>query len=280
MARSSANSLLQRELLDTIKGLRSTIENLQTTIEELRKALSESQERERVAKEQIEVMSKRLFGRSSEKHMAQSEGQMDFFNEIEVEADKAPAEEEPFADDPEDTQETEEKKRKRRTLRAEMFMGLRVVEEPPIELPEDQQVCDNCGTRMKPAGKRLVREVLKFQPAQLTLHRIYVQTYECPECKTNGVKNSIKNGKAPDALIPHSYASEPVLAHAMYQKFANAVPLCRQEKDWQQIGAALSRGTLGRWIKVCSDEYFVPIYQYFHRRLLGRQFAMADETGL
>lgn len=42
MARSSANSLLQRELLDTIKGLRSTIENLQTTIEELRKALSES----------------------------------------------------------------------------------------------------------------------------------------------------------------------------------------------------------------------------------------------
>lgn len=130
MARSSANSLLQRELLDTIKGLRSTIENLQTTIEELRKALSESQERERVAKEQIEVMTKRLFGRSSEKHMAQSEGQMDFFNEIEVEADKAPAEEEPFADDPEDTQETEEKKRKRRTLRAEMFKGLRVVEEP------------------------------------------------------------------------------------------------------------------------------------------------------
>ena len=280
MARSSANSLLQRELLDTIKGLRSTIENLQTTIEELRKALSESQERERVAKEQIEVMTKRLFGRSSEKHMAQSEGQMDFFNEIEVEADKAPAEEEPFADDPEDTQETEEKKRKRRTLRAEMFKGLRVVEEPPIELPEDQQVCDNCGTRMKPAGKKLVREVLKFQPAQLTLHRIYVQTYECPECKTNGVKNSIKNGKAPDALIPHSYASESVLAHAMYQKFANAVPLYRQEKDWQQIGAALSRGTLGRWIKICSDEYFMPIYEDFHRLLRGRQFAMADETRL
>ena len=112
MARSSANSLLQRELLDTIKGLRSTIENLQITIEDLRKALSESQERERVAKEQIEVMTKRLFGRSSEKHMAQSEGQMDFFNEIEVEADRAPAEEEPFADDPEDVQETEEKKRK------------------------------------------------------------------------------------------------------------------------------------------------------------------------
>ena len=65
MAHSSANSLLQRELLDTIKGLRTTIESLQTTIEDLRKSLAESQERERLAKEEIEAMKKRLFGRSS-----------------------------------------------------------------------------------------------------------------------------------------------------------------------------------------------------------------------
>ena len=66
----------------------------------------------------------------------------------------------------------------------------------------------------------------------------------------------------------------------MYQKYVNAVPLYRQEKDWAQMGAFLSRGTLGRWIKVCSEEYFVPLYEYFHRLLLGREFAMADETRL
>ena len=53
MARSSANSLLQRELLDTIKSLRSTIESLHGTIEDLRKALAESQEKERLAREEI-----------------------------------------------------------------------------------------------------------------------------------------------------------------------------------------------------------------------------------
>ena len=84
MANSSANSLLQRELLDTIKGLRTTIESLQATVESLQKSLAESQERERLAKEQIEVMTRRLYGRSSEKHMAQSEGQLDFFNEVEL----------------------------------------------------------------------------------------------------------------------------------------------------------------------------------------------------
>ena len=88
MAHSSANSVLQRELLDTIKGLRATVESLQSTIEDLRKSLAESQERERLAKEQIEVMTKRFFGRSSEKHMVQSDGQLDFFNEIELEADR------------------------------------------------------------------------------------------------------------------------------------------------------------------------------------------------
>ena len=88
MAHSSANSLLQRELLDTIKSLRATIDNLNSTVEDLRKALAESQAREKNLQEQIETMTRRLYGRSSEKHMVQSDGQLDFFNEVELEADK------------------------------------------------------------------------------------------------------------------------------------------------------------------------------------------------
>ena len=277
MARSSANSLLQRELLDTIKGLRATIESLQATIDDLRKALAESQERERLAKEQIETMNKRLFGRSSEKHMVQSEGQLDFFNEVELEADKQQEEEFSYEADPELIPTQEEKKRNPRTPRKEMFKGCPVTEEI-IDLPSDEQICDVCGSQMEVIGKRTVREELIFTPAKLEVRRTIALVYGCPECKENGEKASIKVAKAPDALIPHSYASKSVVVHSMYQKFANAVPLYRQEKDWQQMGALLSRGTLGRWIKICSDEYFVPIYEYFHRLLLGREFAMADET--
>ena len=96
MAHSSSKSVLQRELLDTIKSLRTMNESLQTTIEDLRKALAESQVREKNLQEQIEAMTKRLFGRSSEKHMVQSEGQLNFFNEIELESDKTQEEEFPF----------------------------------------------------------------------------------------------------------------------------------------------------------------------------------------
>lgn len=128
--------------------MRTTIESLQATIEDLRKALAESQERERLAKEEIDVMKKRFFGRSSEKHMVQSDGQLDFFNEIELEADKQQEEEFPYEPDPELSVEKEEKKRKPRTPRKEMFKGL-LVEEETIDLPEDQKTCSVCGTRME-----------------------------------------------------------------------------------------------------------------------------------
>ena len=279
MARSSANSLLQRELLDTIKSLRSTIESLQGTIEDLRKALAESQEKERLAREEIESMKRRFFGRSSEKHMVQSEGQLDFFNEVELEADKQPEEEFPYEADPELIPEKDEKPRKPRTPRKEMFKGL-LVEEEIIDLPEAQKICSECGSEMEVIGQRVVRETLKYVPARLTVVRTIAKVYGCPKCKQESDKAHVVSAEteAQDALIPHSYADKTVVAHSMYQKFANAVPLYRQEKDWEQMGAFLSRGTLGRWTNICSDKYFAPIYDYFHRLLLGREFAMADET--
>lgn len=52
----------------------------------------------------------------------------------------------------------------------------------------------------------------------------------------------------------------------------------RQEKDWKQYGVQISRTTLANWIIYCSKNYFQPMYDYFHRELLKRSFAMADET--
>ena len=51
-----------------------------------------------------------------------------------------------------------------------------------------------------------------------------------------------------------------------------------REKDWKQYGVQISRTTLANWIIYCSKNYFQPMYDYFHRELLKRIFAMADET--
>ena len=44
------------------------------------------------------------------------------------------------------------------------------------------------------------------------------------------------------------------------------------------MGVILSRATLANWIIYCASNYFTPLYDYYHRELLKRQFPMADET--
>ena len=76
----SASELQNRELRDTIKVLNGTIEDL-------RKLLKESAEREEALKEQIEYLTRKLFGSSSEKRTHESDGQLSLFDEVEQEAD-------------------------------------------------------------------------------------------------------------------------------------------------------------------------------------------------
>ena len=79
--------------------------------------------------------------------------------------------------------------------------------------------------------------------------------------------------------MKHSPASPSSVAYVIYQKYANAMPLYRQEQDWKtQFGVELSRGTMANWIIYCAEHYLKPLYEYFHRELLKRKFLMADET--
>lgn len=66
----------------------------------------------------------------------------------------------------------------------------------------------------------------------------------------------------------------------MYQKFCNSLPYYRQEKDWEQYGASITRATMTNWVIRNSEAFFHPMYKYFHRKLLERGFVMADETPL
>ena len=268
---SSGRDLQMRELMDTMKELK-------LTIEALRKELTTKDKLIENLQEQIAYLQKKLFGTSSEKRSVVVEGQLGLFDEVEVEAAKN--EPEP---DAEEEVITFTKSRKSKTLKEELLKGV-PVKEKVIPLPEAERVCQECGAELKPCGKKFIRDEWSFQPARLTVTRIYAETYYCPECKKEAGKkdsdtgNNLVTAKVPDALIPHSMATAPLVGHAMYQKYANAVPLYRQEKDWAQYGALLSRSRLARWINICSDEYFVPIYEYLHRLLLHREFLMADET--
>lgn len=267
----NAKDLQLRELKDTIQELRNLVSTLQKTIDTLNKREADlAQERDNL-KEQVDLLTKKLFGKSSEKRTADIPGQLNLFNEAETEQDPEAIEEEE-----EEAASPAKAPRKSKTVQAEKFAGI-PVEKVCIDIPEDQKICSACGTPLKAIGEEFMRRELKFVPARLRIIEYYSKSYACPTCEADE-KPYIHKGRDYVIRRLRGMASPSTVAWVMYQKFCNCVPLYRQEKDWEQYGAKIGRATLANWIIMNSDELFAPMYDFFRRRLLQRVFLMADET--
>ena len=260
---SSAKDIQLRELRDTILQLNKTIE-------ELRSVVSAGQAREAQMQEQIDYLTKKLFGTSSEKCTARDENQISLFDEAEQESD--PAAKEP----PLEQELVKEHTRKAKTRLAEKLKGI-PVEQRIIDITEEEKVCPQCGTELKQIGSEIVRREIEYIPAKLKVIEYVSLHYGCPECKQTDEPYIVK-AKTPPPLMKHSLASASSVAWVMYQKYGNGLPLKRQEKDWKQYGIEQSCATMANQVIYCSGHYFRPLYDYFHRKLLERQFLMADET--
>lgn len=270
---STAKDIQMRELKDTVLQLNKAMSEQTELIRSLRQIIEEKSEHEKVLQEQIDYLTKKLFGSSSEKKAAEIPGQLNLFNEAEQEQDPAFVEEE-------ETTTVKSHTRKKKATHADTFKGIKV-NKIVIPLSEEDKVCPVCGTQMERIGEEYIRRDLIFIPARCEINEYYSENYGCPNCKQglgDTEKPVIVKTQAPAALIDRSFASSSTVAWTVYQKFANAIPLYRQEKDWMQYGAAISRTTLASWIIYCSEHFFQPLYDYFHRELLKRSFAMADET--
>ena len=271
----SSKDIQLRELKDMINDLRKMIKTLQATVDAANKREEAlTQERDNL-KEEVDLLRKKLFGTSSEKRVLDIPGQLNFFNEAELAQDPALAQmEELEASAPEKTP----KKRKTKATDAERFKGIPVVKEY-LDLSETEKNCPVCGTALKQIGEEFVRRELIFIPAKLKIREYYSRNYECPQCSQHGIP-VIKKGKDGKPHMLYGMASTGTVAWVMYQKFCNGLPYFRQEKDWKQYGASITRATMANWVIQNSEAFFLPMYEFFHRKLLEREFAMADETPL
>ena len=271
----SSKDIQLRELKDMIHDLQKMIKTLQATVDAANKREEAlTQERDNL-KEEVDLLRKKLFGTSSEKRVLDIPGQLNFFNEAELEQDPALAQVEELEAS---SSEKTPKKRKARATDAERFKGI-PVEKEYLDLSEKEKNCPVCGTALKQIGEEFVRRELVFIPARLKVREYYSRNYECPQCSQHGIP-VIKKGKDGRPHMLYGMACAGTVAWVMYQKFCNALPYFRQEKDWKQYGASITRKTMANWVIQNSEAFFLPMYEYFQRRLLEREFAMADETPL
>ena len=172
---------------------------------------------------------------------------------------------------------THKKIRKPKATYDEIFADLPTEKIYVDTLSEEDKICDVCGTSMVPIGHELIRTELCYTEPKMERIDYYATTYECPKCKETEDPQFIKDEGLP-ALIPGSYVSTGLAAHVMYFKYVMSMPLYRQEKDFEHLGVKIGRTTMASWIIYCAESYFLPIYEYLHRKLLKRKFLMADET--
>ena len=146
---ASGRDLQMRELMDTMKELKLTIEALRKELTDRDKLIDNQ-------KEQIAYLQKKLFGTSSEKRSLVVEGQLGLFDEAETEAAKDDPESDTEADTEADAEAevvTFTKSLSPKTTKEELLKGVSV-KEKVISLPEAERICQECGTELKPCGKK------------------------------------------------------------------------------------------------------------------------------
>lgn len=271
----SASSLEKQviELKDTINNLNKAMATLQKSLDAALAREEEHLREKRNLQEQVDYLTNKIYGSSSEKRSKNSgiDGQFNLFDEAEEESGKDDSSEN------ESNTETITYSRKRRITKEEKFANLPARDEV-IELPEEERVCKDCGAALEKVGQEYLRTEIRVIPPIVEKVNVYSATYECRECKKkDGISHMIKARDFLERRL-HGMASASTVAWVIYQKYVNSVPLYRQEKEWKLYGCDLDRATLANWIILNSVEFLKPMNRFFRRHILNRQYAMADET--
>jgi transposase len=221
------------------------------------------QEKIHYLEERIRLLQNELFGRKSEKHDPGYDLQLPIF-----EADQAP---EPKADDTIVVATHKRKKRGRKPL-PEDLPRVEVIH----DIADDEKVCA-CGAALSRIGEDTC-EKLDYVPAKVRVLRHIRYKYACKNCE--GVEDegpTVKIAAAPVALIPKSNATEGLLAHIAVSKFADGLPLYRQEKIFGRMGIDLSRATMAGWL-VKAAQCCLPLLDLLHNEIRTGPLINMDET--
>ena len=219
--------------------------------------------------QQLKLSKKKIYGSSAEK-IAEDYGQLNLFNEAEMER-------QPIAVEPKIEEITYKRKKASKRKQREIYGDL-PVEEIIYDIPEEEKICENCKSEMS-FMKYEVRRELKIVPAKVTVVEHKRAVYVCKNCDKNGIESSFKTAKSTPALIEKSLVSPSMLAYIMNQKFTCAMPLYRQEQEFKRMGINLSRQTMANWM-IKGANLLKPVYEEMRKRLVSKSFLHADETPL
>ena len=130
--------------------------------------------------------------------------------------------------------------------------------------------CTQCGNALTPMGED-VTEQLDCKPAEFFVRRHIYPKYACRACETVTAAPSEAN------VIERGRPAPGLLAHVLVGKYADHLPLYRQQQIYQRSGVELARSTLADWTGAAGVA-LMPLVSAMKADLLQRPVIHADET--
>jgi transposase len=254
-----------------LKSQLSGYQNFESERASYEKHLSEKDQTIIKLKQQIEMLQRKIWGKSSEKYISEDPQQRKFdFDGL----DLLPEEKELATSA---TQEIEQYK----TIRVKVQEKSHPVRKPlPEGLPREE-------THIYPENINLenwtelepeITEVLERDPARWYVRRIIRHKYVL---KNKGVvldtEKQIITAPMPVLPIAKSYAGATLLADIVIDKYVNHLPFYRQIQMFKQQGISIAPATINGWFSNVAD-LMRPAYYRLKELVLRSGYIQSDET--
>ncbi len=146
----------------------------------------------------------------------------------------------------------------------------------PVDLPRvkvthepDNTVCQ-CGCQMKRIGED-VAEKLDYIPGTFQVEQHVRGKWVCGACET------ITQKPVAPHVIDKGIPTAGLLAQVLIAKYADHLPLYRQEEIYSRAGMPIARSTMAEWVGACGVR-LQPLADALKALLLKRAVLHADET--
>lgn len=127
-----------------------------------------------------------------------------------------------------------------------------------------------CGCALKRFGED-ISEKLDYTPGVFTVERHIRGKWTCVQCQ------SLVQEPVPAHIIDKGLPTAGLLGQVLVAKYADHLPLYRQETIFARAGMALSRSTLADWVGTCGVQ-LQPLVDALKQEILAHSVLHADET--
>ncbi|WP_368449359.1 IS66 family transposase [Cobetia amphilecti] len=146
----------------------------------------------------------------------------------------------------------------------------------PPELPRTEIHHDpendhcRCGCQLRRIGEE-ISEKLDYTPGVFHVERHIRGKWVCDQCET------LTQAPMPTQVIDKGIPTAGLLAQVLIAKYADHLPLYRQEQIFARAGVAIPRSTLAEWVGTCGVR-LQPLIDALREVLLNEPVLHADET--